>query len=170
MFKGVLCIIIVLACGALGIFKSQEYSQRVKELNDLRDIFKMLRTEISYMKDPLPVIFERIGNSRENIAAEILKNCSIFMKENRDIHYCWCTSVDMAVRSSCLTAEDKAIIYDLGIQLGRSSVQGQTDLLDMADEKLLIQIREAENHRSSKGKMFAGMGFSIGIVTAILLI
>lgn len=170
MFKGLLCIVIVSACGALGIFKSQTYSQRVRELNDLRDMFRMLQTEISYMKDPLPVIFERIGNYKSNVAVEILKNCSIFMKENQNMQLCWTEAVDMSVMNSCLTAEDKAVIYDLGIQLGRSSIKGQSDLLKMADEKIRMQLKEAEAYKNSKGKMYAGMGFSIGAVVAILLI
>lgn len=170
MFKGILCLVIVAACGTLGMFKSQTYSQRVNELNHLRDMLHMLQTEISYMKDPLPIIFERMGNYKNNIASEILKNSSIFMKDNQNMQYCWTEAVDMAVMNSCLTDEDKAVIYDLGIQLGKSSVKGQLDLLKMADEKILIQLKEAEYNKNSKGKMYAGMGFSIGIVVAILFI
>lgn len=170
MFKGILCIVIVAACGTLGIFKSQTYNQRVRELNDLRDMFRMLQTEISYMKDPLPVIFERIGIYKKNAVFDILKSCSMFMKENQDMQSCWTKAVDMSLMNSCLTEEDKAVILDLGIQLGRSSIKGQSDLLHMADEKILMQLKEAESYKSSKGKMYAGMGFSIGAVVAILLI
>lgn len=170
MFKIILCIILILACGTAGILKSQVFSQRLKELNDLKDSFRMLRTEISYMKDPLPVIFERLGSGRQNIASEIFGTCCQLMKEKQDMQYSWCSSVDMAARNSSLTREDKAVIYDLGHQLGKSSVDGQIDLLQMTEEKLTIQIGNAEEQRKTKGKMYAGLGFSIGIVIAILLI
>ncbi len=170
MFKGILCAVIILSCGMLGIFKSQTYSQRVRELNDLREMIMMLQTEISYMKDPLPVIFQRIGNTKDNVAMDILSSCSVFMKDKQDMQRCWTSAVDMAVMNSSLTPHDKSIIYDMGIQLGRSNVKGQQDLLDMVDEKLLIQLREAEEHKRSKGKMYAGMGFSVGIVVAVIFL
>lgn len=170
MFKGILCIIIIFSCGAMGLFKSQTYSQRARELSDIRDILRMLQTEISYMKDPLPIIFERIGNSKDNFAADILRNCSGFMRNNQDMEYCWTSAMEVSLTNSCLTDIDKSIIRDLGSQLGRSNIKGQSDLLKMTDEKLLLQLDEAEYNKKSKGKMYAGMGFSIGIVIAILMI
>lgn len=170
MFKMILCIMLVTACGAAGILKAQSFSQRVTELADLRDTCRILKTEISYMKDPLPVIFERLGNSRDSFACGILRSCSELMKERHDMQESWCCGVDMAVRNSALTKEDKAVIYDLGNQLGKSNVRGQIDLLDMTNEKLAVQIKEAENLKKTKGKMYAGLGFSIGTVIAILLI
>ena len=170
VFKGILCLIIIICCGAMGLFKSQTYSRRVAELSDARDVLRMLRTEISYMKDPLPVIFERIGNSRDSTASAILKDCSSFMKNNRDMESSWYSAMESATESSCLTDTDKAILSDLGTQLGRSNTNGQADLLKMTDEKLLLQLEEAEHHKRSKGKMYAGLGFSIGIVIAILLV
>ena len=40
----------------------------------------------------------------------------------------------------------------------------------MTNEKLAVQIKEAESLKKTKGKMYAGLGFSIGTVIAILLI
>ena len=170
MFKIILCLILICACGTAGILKAQQYSQRVRELNEFKDMCLNLKTEISYMKDPLPVIFERIADSRENIASEMLKTCCQLMKDNQDMQYSWYSAVDMAARTGAVTRDDKAVIYDLGTQLGRSNVQGQLDLLEMTEQKLDIKIREAEALKKTKGKMYAGLGFSIGTVIAILLL
>jgi len=170
MYKIIICLILIAACGAAGALKSQTFSQRVKDLNHLRDMCRNLKTEISYMKDPLPLIFERLGGGRNTVDAEIFRACNELMKEKQDMQYSWCCAVDMAVRNSSLTRADKAVIYNLGTQLGKSSIKGQIDLLDMTDEKLSVQVREAESQKKTKGKMYAGLGFSIGTVVSILLI
>jgi stage III sporulation protein AB len=100
----------------------------------------------------------------------MLKTCCQLMKDNQDMQYSWYSAVDMAARTGAVTRDDKAVIYDLGTQLGRSNVQGQLDLLEMTEQKLDIQIREAQTLKKTKGKMYAGLGFSIGTVLAILLI
>lgn len=170
MFKGILCLIVVLACGGLGIIKSHTYSQRLAELCGMKDMIQMLRTEMSYRKDPLPAVFARISAYKNTAAMNILWECSLLMKESLDFRQCWQKAVETACRESCLTAEDLAIIEDLGLQLGKSDVQGQTAMFSLADAKLETQIREAAKEKESKGKMYRSLGFSIGIVIAVILI
>lgn len=176
MIKAVLCLIIICASGILGILKGQTYSQRVVELGELRDMFLELQTEISYMKDPLPVIFERLcaqqsGETiRGNLPENIMRNCCSMMAENVTMQAGWDAAVEKACESSCLTTEDKKIISGLGAQLGRSNVAGQVELLKMTDEKLTMRLRDAESLRNSKGKMYTGLGFSLGIVAAVIFI
>lgn len=40
----------------------------------------------------------------------------------------------------------------------------------LAETKLSSQIEEAAREKATKGKMYKGLGFSIGIVIAIILI
>ena len=68
MFKGFLCLIIIFSCGGLGILKSQVYSQRLEELRDLKEMIRILQTEMSYLKDPLPAVFARVGSYKDNRA------------------------------------------------------------------------------------------------------
>lgn len=170
MYKAVLCLIIILSSGFLGLYKASLLSQRVKELQELREILMMLHTEISYMKDPLPVIFRRLGEGRCTLPAQILHNCSVLMNESKDMQYCWSASVELFAKTSCLTSEDIDVIYNLGLQLGRSSVQGQLDLLAMTGTKLKMQLKDADENKRTKGKMYAGMGFFIGIIIAVIFI
>ena len=61
MFKALLCMIIIMSSGTLGLLKSQAFSQRIRELNDLRSMVRQLNTEINYRKDPLITTFRRIA-------------------------------------------------------------------------------------------------------------
>lgn len=170
MFKGILCLVIVLACGGLGMMKSQTYSQRLAELAGMKDMIQMLRTEMSYRKDPLPTVFARISAYKDAVAMNILWECSLRMKESLNFKECWQEAVETACARSCMTEEDLAIIKDLGLQLGKSDVQGQEAMFSLADAKLETQIREAAKDKESRGRMYRGLGFSIGIVIAVILI
>lgn len=170
MFKGILVIILISSCGFIGISKSYSYSRRVAELSEIRDTLRILNTEISYRKDPLPAIFCRISEEKRGIAAEFLNRCSFYMGQRHELETCWGKAADDIFTGSSLTASDKAIIRDLGAQMGKSSIKGQNEAIMLTEEKLKAQITEALREKNSKGKMYGGLGFSIGIIIAVLLI
>ncbi len=170
MFKGILCLIIIFACGGLGLLKAQTYGQRLNELNDLKDMINMLQTEMSYRKDPLPAVFARIAAYKDSRAMDLLRECSRAMKESLDLKECWETAVCSAYKGSCLKEEDLIIMKDLGMQLGKSDIQGQAAMFSLTGAKLETQIEKAAKEKDTKGRMYRGLGFSIGIVIAVILI
>ena len=170
MFKGFLCLIIIFSCGGLGILKSQVYSQRLEELRDLKEMIRILQTEMSYLKDPLPAVFARVGSYKDNRAMDLLWECSRLMKENLNLKQCWDQALERAYSGSCLREEDRIVISDLGLQLGKSDLRGQASMFSLAETRLETQIEAAAKDKETKEKMYRGIGFSIGVVIAIILI
>lgn len=172
MLKGILCLVVVFACGGLGLLKAQTFSARLEDLTDLKDMIRILQTEMSYRKDPLPSAFARIAVYKDNRAMDLLRQCSDSMKESLDLMQCWEKAVETAYQKSgsCLNNEDLIILKDLGLQLGKSDIKGQAAMFSLTEAKLENQIRQSEKEKESKGKMYKGLGFSIGIVIAIILI
>ena len=170
MFKAVLCLIIILSCGTLGLLKSQAFSQRIKELNDLRSMVRQLNTEINYRKDPLITTFRRIASQNSSLSSKLLSKCADHMTSYKEFGQCWNAAMEEVCADTSLKKEDKAIMAELGAQLGKSSVEGQADMFRLTEEKLLQQINQAVKEKDSKGKMFGGLGFSLGIVVSVLLI
>lgn len=170
MFKAALCLIIILSCGTLGLLKSQAFSQRIRELQDLRSMVRQLNTEISYRKDPLITTFQRIAEQNTNISSKLLNKCVYHMTSYMELGQCWNIALEKVCEDTSLKKEDKAILAELGAQLGKSSVEGQTDMFRLTEEKLMHQINLAIKEKDSKGKMFGGLGFSLGIVVSVLLI
>ena len=170
MFKAVLCLIIIISSGALGLLKSQAFSQRIRELNDIRSMVRQLNTEINYRKDPLITTFRRIAEQNSNISSKLLTECASHMTSYKEFGQCWNASLEEVCADTSLKKEDKAILAELGAQLGKSSVEGQGDMFRLTEEKLLHQINLAVKEKDSKGKMFGGLGFSLGIVVSVLLI
>lgn len=170
MFKVFLLMAVIMSCGSIGLIKSSTYTSRVKELNQLRNILRILETEIYYKKEALPVIFQRISSADNLTAFRLFGKCLEYMQKHYDIAKCWKTSVYDIYGKSCLSKSDLQILCELGPLLGNSNVTGQSNAINLIDEKLKHQIFEAENDRKSKGKMYGGMGFTMGIVIAVLLV
>lgn len=170
MYKLAISSALILACGILGLAKGHTYTQRFRELQEIKDILLMLRTEIHYRKDPLPVIFRRISESKDTLASRVLLCCRENIETGKSLQESWQSAVSEMTAKSCLTETDKKILYDMGIQLGRSNVKGQSDLLILTQQKIELQLAEADTDRHSKGKMYSGLGFSLGIVITVLLI
>lgn len=170
MYKLVIGSVLILACGILGLVKGHTYTQRFRELQEIKDILLMLQTEIRYRKDPLPVVFKRISASKDTLASKILLRCRENIEAGKSMQESWKEAVSELTNKSCLTETDKKILYDLGIQLGKSNVKGQSDLLLLTQQKIEMQLAEADTDRHSKGKMYSGLGFSLGIVITVLLV
>lgn len=115
MFKGALCLMIIFACGSLGILKAQAYSQRLADLKDVKDMLKILQTEMSYLRDPLPAVFARVASYKETRAMNLLYECSGRMRECRDFRHCWEEAEERAYRASCMNEEDRRIVRELGM-------------------------------------------------------
>lgn len=170
MFKALLCMIIIMSSGTLGIMKSQTFSQRIRELNDMRSMIRQLNSEINYRKDPLITTFRRVASQNNNISSKLLDRCADNMTSYKEFVQCWNTALEEICTNTSLKKEDKNILAELGVQLGKSSIEGQADMFHLTEEKLLQQINLAVKEKDSKGKMFGGLGFSLGIVVSVLLI
>lgn len=170
MFKSFTAVVLIICCGFMGLFKAQKYSRRVKDLSSMRDMLRILDTEISYRKDPLFIIFNRVSSGRNDFAGSILSRCCFYMKQRLDMTECWSRAVDDVCGTSSLTAQDKAVICGIGEQIGRSDISGQNKVFLLAEEKLKHQIQDAVDEKNSKGKMYGGLGFTVGILITVLLI
>ncbi len=152
MLKGILCLIIVFACGGLGLLKAQTYSARLEDLADLKDMIHILQTEMSYRKDPLPNAFARIASYKDNRAMDLLRRCSDSMKESLDLKQCWEQAVKYAYEKSgsCLTGEDLVILKDLGLQLGKSDIKGQAAMFALTE--LSWKIKSSRRPRRKRAR------------------
>ena len=61
MLKIVGCIVILASCTGLGFSKSSEMQSHLDELEELKKIFYLLKSELQYTKAPFAEVFEKIG-------------------------------------------------------------------------------------------------------------
>lgn len=161
------------ACTTIGFYKASEIKRRRTLLVDFKELLVHISTEMSYFKEPLPQIFERLaGETGDNKEKTILlREClSSYSLENMNIAEIWKSAVDHIYGDSPLTGEDVSIMKKCGDFLGQSDFSRQQEHFSLLNMQLDRQIEEAEESIRTKGKMYGKMGVSVGLVIAIVFV
>jgi len=172
LFKGILCIFILLAGVSIGQLKAKTYDNRVYHLQELITTLKILESEMKYRLDPLPDLFLRVSKIKAGMSADLLKTAGLLLKNQstQDLPDCWKEAVEMSYLESALNKEDKRIITDLGIELGKTDMESQSGMFQRTFSMLEAQTAEAIEEKKTKGKMYKSLGSAIGVLIVILLI
>ena len=119
------------ACTTIGFYKASEIKRRRILLVDFKELLIHISTEMSYFKEPLPQIFERLaGEASDNKERTILlREClSTYSLENMNIAEIWKTAVEHIYNDSSLTREDISIMKSAGIFLGKAISAGSRNI------------------------------------------
>ncbi len=172
LFKWILCILILLAGVGIGQLKAKSYDNRVYHLHELITTLKVLESEMKYRLDPLPVLFLRVSKIKEGMSRSLLETAGLLLQNQaaRDLPDIWMEAVETAYLESALNKEDKRIIADLGIELGKTDMESQYGMFLRIYSLLEAQVAEAIEEKKTKGRMYKSLGSAIGVLIVILLI
>lgn len=161
----------VIGCGAIGLLKARDIRERKQLLLEFKSLLLHISTEISYFKEPLPQIFERLSADQEGACGLLLRNClTSYLTCGKDMGELWRDSVDFVYESLPVTEQDAALMKKCGDFLGQSDFKRQQDHFLLLHRQLDEQIEEAQKWIDSKGRMYERLGFSAGLVIAIALL
>jgi len=172
LFKGILCVLILLAGFGAGKLKAKSFENRVFHLQELVTVLKILESEMKYRLDPLPDLLLRLGSIKDGMAGEFLETAGRYLKVStgKDSSLCWEEAVETVYQESVLSREDKQILLDLGVELGKTDIVNQEGLFRRTFSMLEVQIEKAAEEKKTKGKMYQSLGTAVGILIVILLI
>lgn len=172
LFKGILCILILAVGAVMGQLKAKTFDNRVYHLQDLITTLKVLESEMKYRLDPLPDLFARIGAIKPGMSSDLLITAAELLRTRAgtDLPTCWSEAVEKAYGESALKSEDKRIVSDLGIELGKTDLNSQTGMFLRTFSLLEVQVLEATDEKKSKGRMYKSLGPAVGMLIVILLI
>lgn len=167
IIKGILLVLIFLMSTIIGILISKMYENRVKELQQFKNVLNVLKTKIKFTYEPLGEIFEQISHEGSNKIEEIFANITnrlIF----EDIKCAWADSIQEADIS--INQEDKDILKELGKTLGQSDAESQVSNITLTESFLDMQIEKAEQERQKNQKIYKTLGIIVGLGFVIILI
>jgi stage III sporulation protein AB len=172
LFKGILCVLIILAGVGAGRLKAKTLENRVFHLQELITALKILESEMKYRLDPLPDLLLRLGRAKDGMVCEFFETAGRLLKErtSRDSSLCWEEAVETVYHESAMNKEDKQILIDLGIELGKTDMMNQEGLFRRTFSMLEAQCEKAVEEKKTKGKMYQSLGTAVGILIVILLI
>jgi len=165
-------IVILISGISIGYLGARKYENRVIHLDDIILILKTVQSEMEYRRDPLPVLLEQIGERTDNSAGTFLLSVSNHLRDLRrfNLSESWEHAVLEVYGNTALKEEDKTILSQAGIQLGKTDIENQDFLLNHVVAGLNRQRIEADEERRTKGKVYRTLGIASGLLAIIILL
>lgn len=167
ILKYIILGIILLGTSYIGILISKKYTNRVKDLKEMKKGLNFFEEKIKFTYEPIPDVFEDISKNLESNIGNIFYNAS---KNMSDISAgeAWENAVNSA--DTNLSKEDIDIIMGLAKMLGRTDIDGQVSEIRLTDKFLDVQIKDAEREKSKNSKLYKTLGATVGLALVIVLI
>lgn len=166
-FKIILLISIVIASTFLGILFSKKYSNREKELKEMKSALNIFATKIKFTYEPIPNVFLEISNKIGGNVGQIFARASSRMKEE-SAGEAWINAFSDIKNN--LLEEDITILKNLGRLLGQTDVEGQVSEIEVVIQFLDTQLENARQEKLKNEKMYRTLGIVSGLTIAIILI
>ena len=146
---------------------SKKYSNRVRDLKEIRKALNFFEEKIKFTYEPIPDVFEEISKKMEENIGEIFSKASKKM-ENTSAGEAWEEAVNNS--NTSFTKEDIEILKGLAKMLGRTDIDGQVSEIRLTNKFIDVQIIDAENEKAKNEKLYKTLGATVGLAIVIVLI
>ena len=146
---------------------SKKYSNRVRDLKEIRQALNFFEEKIKFTYEPIPDVFEEISKKMSENIGEIFSNASKKM-ENTSAGEAWEEAVNNS--NTSFTKEDIEILKGLAKMLGRTDIDGQVSEIRLTNKFIDVQIKDAENEKLKNEKLYKTLGATVGLALVIILI
>lgn len=167
IIKYFMLLLVFIASSLIGRFIAKKYSYRLEELEEIKNILNVFKSKIRFTYEPIPEIFREIAsNAQENIG-------QIFEKAGKNMQdFSAGEAWEKAVQTSetNLTNEDLHVLLMLSKMLGQTDVEGQISQIEITENFLEKQIKEAQQEKNKNEKLYRKLGTTIGLAIVIILI
>lgn len=169
MIKYIILMLLLLSSSYIGILVSKKYQTRVNELKEIKNLLAIFATKIKLTYEPIPQIFEELGNKKNTNAINIIqlfKTAASKMQE-QPAGIAWLNALEKT--NTNLKKEDIEILQGLSTLLGKVDLEGQINEIELVDHFLDTQIKTAEEENKKYKKMYKVLGISVGLAMVIVL-
>mgnify|MGYP004499107515 CR=1 FL=1 len=166
IIKYFILFLILVFSSMIGRFISKRYVYRLQELEEMKNTLNILKSKIKFTYEPIPNIFEEISkNSSKNIGQIFEKAKEKMNKTTADI--AWNQAIEET--NNNLKEEDKNVLKMLSKLLGQTDTDGQISQIEITEEFLEGQIKEAVEAKQKNEKLYTRLGTIIGLSIVIVL-
>ena len=167
LIKYIFLGLILIGTSYVGVLMSKKYSNRLRDLKEMRKALNFFEEKIKFTYEPIPDVFEEIsGKVKENIG-EIFNTSSNLM-QSKSAGEAWEFAVDNS--NNNFTKEDKDIIKGLAKMLGKTDIDGQVSEIRLTNKFIDVQIKDAEKEKIKNEKLYKTLGATVGLALVIILI
>ena len=161
----IMCFIIIIS-SYIGYIKANVYIDREKELKNIMSSLKYLRNKIEFTNIQIKNIFKEISENIYSNKSNMFND--VFMcNSNLSIKNSFIDSVN---KNKKIDNEDKNILNNFALSLGKVERKTQISEIDIAYNFLAERLKDAEEKKVKNVKMYKTIGATFGLVISIILI
>lgn len=152
-------------CGAfIGIYMSCKLQERYYFLTEFSSMVLKMEGLIKYNRFAVYEVLQKTRNEKlKFISDEMIE----IAKSGKCIDKLWNREVQ---KIKFLTVDDKSVIAMLGENLGKSSTEGQIAVFQSVRNNLDILIKDSDEIRKSKVKLYRTLGILLGSAVGIIFL
>lgn len=163
-----------LLLGAVGFSYSicRDYKARLSLLKDMKEMYRLLQSEICYTSLPLPEIFRTIGTRCKEPISRVLLSVSDSMTFGFEEEFSeiWTREMQKGLEQTLLTKQQKELLFILPESIGMNESKGQAEALRKYIEELDRCILQMEEEEKSRNKVIMSLGIAAGLFMVIILL
>jgi stage III sporulation protein AB len=165
-------VLIVLCSTLVGFFYSNNFKNRVSELNEVHRALVQLQNEILYTYTPLPEAIKNVSEKSKHPINMLFKAVyeDLYSNKVESVYGAFISAVNLNKEYLALKKEDIDVVLDMAKTLGESDLDGHRRIFDLAISELNKKIEIAEKLMKENVKMYRFLGFSAGALIVIMLI
>lgn len=164
--KYFILFLILLSSTLIGKFLAKKYVHRLEELEEMRNALNIFKSKIKFTYEPIPEIFNEISKNTSRNIGKIFTLTNEKMKD-KTANIAWEEAIDETITN--LKNEDKQVLKTLSKLLGQTDVEGQTSQIEITENFLETQIKQAGEEKQKNEKLYSKLGTVIGLVIVIIL-
>ena len=171
MLNAIGAVLIVGATATVGLTGLWRLSARVRIFAALISALETLKNEICDRMTPLPVLLEQLSQEADPPVDRLFDRAVRQMEQigARSFYLIWKGAVEESPELELTKGEQKSLI-DLGRTLGRYDTEEQRTALNYILTRLEAYRKRAEEERRTSGKIYAVLGFAVGVFVVIILL
>lgn len=147
VIKYFILFLILLSSSLIGKFLAKKYVYRLEELEEMRNALNIFKSKIKFTYEPIPEIFNEISKNTNRNIGKIFALANEKMKE-KTANIAWEEAIDETITN--LKNEDKQVLKTLSKLLGQTDVEGQTSQIEITENFLETQIKQARSRKTKK--------------------
>ena len=165
--KYIMLFLIFISSTIIGKFLSKKYTYRLAELEEMKNALNIFKSKIKFTYEPISETFKEIAKTTiPNISNIFTK--TVEKMENTTAGEAW--EKTLLDEQTNLTKEDIHVLLMLSKMLGQTDMEGQVSQIEVTQEFLNEQIKQAQEEKNKNEKLYSRLGTTIGLVIVIILI
>ncbi len=166
--KYILLFFVFIASSSIGKVISEKYKLRLEELEEIKNSLNIFKTKIRFTYSPIGEIFDEIGQQTKNRTIEKIFKTARNNLEKSSASKAWKEALEET--SSNMKKEDIDVLLNLGKLLGTSDLDGQISQIELTQNFLETQLKQAQEEKQKNEKLYQKLGSIVGLVVVIILI